>query len=201
MVTRGPFPALLRELGEDAWPWLVGGGVTLMLLGAIGLGAALLATIVTVVAFGLILLAGGIVQVLQALRLPTWGGVFLYLIAGLLTAVAGLIMLARPLEAAFPLTFVLAVYLVALGGFRVFVAFTRAVPARGWAIAGGIASIVLGLMIGAEWPVSGLWALGLLVSVDLLLTGIAHLQLGLMVRRLTLGGARPGVAGGPAPAT
>ena len=64
MVTRGTFPGLLREVGEDAWPWLVGGGVTLVLLGAIGLGAAVLATIVTVVAFGLILLAGGIVQVL-----------------------------------------------------------------------------------------------------------------------------------------
>ncbi len=196
---RTAFPGLLREVGEDAWPWLVGGGVALMLLGAIGLGAAFLATIATVVAFGLILVAGGTVQVLQALRLPSWGGVFLYLAAGLLTALAGLAMIARPVAAAFPLTLVLAAYLVVLGGFRLFVAFTRPIPARGWAVASGIASIALGLLIGAEWPVSGAWALGLLVSVDLLMTGIAQLQLGLVVRRLAQGG-RPGLASGPAPA-
>lgn len=193
-----PFTGLLREVGDDAWPWLVGGGAALMVLGTLGIGAAYLSTLLTVVAFGVILVAGGLVQVLQALRLPSWGRVFLYLIAGLLTVLAGIAMIARPAAAAFPLTFVLAAYLIVIGLFRVIVAATLALPARGWIALGGFASVALGVLLGVEWPVSGTWALGLLVSVDLLVTGLSQVQLGLIVRRLADTGARP--AAGPAPA-
>lgn len=186
---------LLRQVGEDSWPWLVGGGVALTLLGLIGVGAATLATIVTVLAFGVVLFAAGVVQVLQGLRLPTWGGLSLYLVAGGLTLLAGLAMMWRPAAAAFPLTLVLAVYLVALGAFRAFVAATRPLPGRTWAVASGVASVVLGLIIGANWPISGAWAMGLLVSIDLLVTGAAQLLLGLEVRRIMSHHGYPGAAG------
>jgi len=44
---------------------------------------------------------------------------------------------------------------------------------------------VLGLMIWLQWPSSSIWAIGTLVGVNLLLTGVTRLMVGLTGRRLT----------------
>ena len=48
----------------------------------------------------------------------------------------------------------------------------------------GVIALVLGLMIWRQWPVSGLWAVGILVGVDLLMTGISMVALASTVRRI-----------------
>jgi len=49
----------------------------------------------------------------------------------------------------------------------------------------GIVALVLGLMIWLQWPSSSIWAIGTLVGVNLLLTGVTRLMVGLTGRRLT----------------
>ena len=49
--------------------------------------------------------------------------------------------------------------------------------------ASGIVGIAAGLVILAKWPVSGLWVLGLLVGIDLLLHGVWWISLGGRLRR------------------
>jgi len=49
----------------------------------------------------------------------------------------------------------------------------------------GIVALALGLMIWLQWPSSSIWAIGTLVGVNLLLTGITRLMVGLTGRRLT----------------
>jgi len=49
----------------------------------------------------------------------------------------------------------------------------------------GIVALALGLMIWLQWPSSSTWAIGTLVGVNLLLTGITRLMVGLTGRRLT----------------
>jgi uncharacterized membrane protein HdeD (DUF308 family) len=43
----------------------------------------------------------------------------------------------------------------------------------GWMLANGIITILLGVMISAQWPLSGAWAAGILVGVHLLSGGAA----------------------------
>ena len=49
---------------------------------------------------------------------------------------------------------------------------------------GGIAGVVLGLLLLAEWPGDAVWALGLLLGVDWLVGGMGLISLGTAARRL-----------------
>ena len=50
-------------------------------------------------------------------------------------------------------------------------------PGWGWMTFNGIVTIMLGWMILKGWPVSGVWAIGILVGVRLLFAGITMLTL------------------------
>jgi uncharacterized membrane protein HdeD (DUF308 family) len=54
----------------------------------------------------------------------------------------------------------------------------------GWMLVNGIAALVLGILIWVHWPSSSAWAIGTLVGVNLLLTGITRLIFGVAGRRL-----------------
>lgn len=81
------------------------------------------------------------------------------------------------------LTLLLAFYLVLEGVTEVLLAFQmRPVAGWGWTLASGVAALVLGAMIWNQWPVSGAWAVGLLVGINLLFTGSSLLGLGMAAR-------------------
>ena len=66
-----------------------------------------------------------------------------------------------------------------------YLTFRTASPYRrgwGWLLASGIVSVVLGWMIWAQWPASGLWVIGLLVGIQLLFTGWSLVMLALVAR-------------------
>jgi len=67
-----------------------------------------------------------------------------------------------------------------LGGYYLL----RDEQASGWMLANGILALVLGGMIWLQWPSSSVWAIGTLVGVNLLFTGITRLMVGLTGRRL-----------------
>jgi len=56
--------------------------------------------------------------------------------------------------------------------------------ASGWMLFNGIVALILGALIWLHWPSSSVWAIGTLVGVNLLLTGITRLMVGLTGRRL-----------------
>ncbi len=59
----------------------------------------------------------------------------------------------------------------------------------GWAIfLSGIVAVLAGAIILARWPASGLWVLGLLLGIDLLVSGIAWIAYSFGVRS---GGGMP----------
>ncbi|MCO5166805.1 MAG: hypothetical protein M9894_10620 [Planctomycetes bacterium] len=189
-----PFtPFAARALGEDAWPWLAGGGAAHLAFGLLGLVIVALTTPPRpLAAAGILLFAGGALQVAQAFRLETRGGLFGYLGAGVIAVVGGLALVWPPTVVA-P-TLLLGSFLVALGAFRVAAAAMQPLPGGRWPLAGGVATFVLGLLAAVDWTATGWPAIGLVVSADLLATGAAQVLVALDVRRLTRGQA------GPAPA-
>src|SRR2546429_47730 len=74
-------------------------GVALIVLGAVAMGSSLIATLATVLVFGLVLLLGAVFQVVTAFWAHRWRGFFLHMIAGVLYLVAGLFMIQNPVEA------------------------------------------------------------------------------------------------------
>jgi uncharacterized membrane protein HdeD (DUF308 family) len=79
----------------------------------------------------------------------------------------------------------MAIFFAVEGIWKIFASF-RYRPASGWLalFASGIVALVLGLIIWRQWPISGLWAIGVLVGVNLVMTGISMIAIAMTVRRL-----------------
>jgi uncharacterized membrane protein HdeD (DUF308 family) len=164
--------------------WFFVWGIVLIVLGAIAVSSSVLATLVSVVFFGWILVFAGLFTIIHAIVRRRWHGFFLNLLAGLLYVVAGLLMVSNPAMAAVTLTLLIAMLLVVAGAFRLFVAFSLALHHRGWLILNGIIAIVLGLMIWSSWPISGLWVIGLFIGIDLIFDGWTEVMLALAAGRI-----------------
>jgi len=54
----------------------------------------------------------------------------------------------------------------------------------GWVLVAGILGVIVGLMILGEFPTSAAWAIGLLVGINLIVSGIAYIALAMRARRL-----------------
>ena len=54
----------------------------------------------------------------------------------------------------------------------------------GWLLFGGIASILLGLMVWRQFPLSGAWALGILIGIKLILVGLVMVKVGSIMRSM-----------------
>jgi uncharacterized membrane protein HdeD (DUF308 family) len=158
-------------------------GIGLIVLGMIGLSASGLFTLASVVFFGWLLVIGGAGVVIHAFWVNRWSGFFLQLLSGLLYLVVGWMLAVRPGLGAVTLTLVFAISLVVQGAFRIGAAVSTRMDGRGMLLLSGIVTLVLGLMIWNEWPLSGLWVIGLFVGIELLFYGWWLVSLALAVRR------------------
>jgi len=88
--------------------------------------------------------------------------------------VSAIFVFVHPLLGLGLLTFILVAYFVADGLWKVIAAFRNmSAPGWLWLLVSGALSLLLALLIWRDWPVSGLYAVGVLVGVNLLSTGIA----------------------------
>lgn len=166
------------------WGCLVGLGVALILLGFVAIASPVMATFASVTVFGVLLVIGGIVELVSMIWVRQWRGFFHHLLSGLLYLFLGAIMLDRPGLAATGYTLVLAVFFVASGVARTVYAIGHPGPGRGWTILSGVISFLLGVMIWRELPEAALWVIGTFVGIELVFNGMTWLMLGLAVRKL-----------------
>jgi len=154
-------------------------GIVLVSLGVLAIMAPLFTGVATAVLVGMLLIAGGITESVFAFRAPSFGkGLLTFLFGGLAVA-AGLVTLGQPGRGLGALTMVLAAYFVASGVVDIVLALRlRPQEGWGWALSSGIVSIALGALILADWPVSGMWAVGVYVGVRLLMHGWMLMALG-----------------------
>jgi uncharacterized membrane protein HdeD (DUF308 family) len=167
--------------------WLIGLGIGLAVLGLLAIAASVATTIASVIFIGVLLLVGGLAEIVHAFSASRWSGVVLTLLGGILYAVVGGLMVTRPVESALTLTLLLAAFFIVAGLFRILAVPVLRMPNGGWVLASGIVSFLLGAAIWAQWPVSGVWVIGTYVGVEMLVYGISLLMLGLAVR--DVGGA------------
>jgi len=76
-------------------------------------------------------------------------------------------------------------FFVAEGIWKIIASFSYR-PATGWLfmLLSGVLALILGVMIWRQWPLSGLWAVGILVGVDLLSTGVSMIALAATMKSL-----------------
>lgn len=167
---------------HDSWGWFVALGVALIILGAICLLGQVVATLATVLAFGWLLLFGGVLALIQAFRTRTWGGFFLCLLSALLRGFTGYLLVRYPLAGAVSLTLLLASFFIVGGTFRTIGASALQFPRWGWAVFSGVLSVALGIMMMLQLPVTSLWFIGLAIGIDFIVDGTSFVALGTALR-------------------
>ena len=164
--------------GRSAFEHLHWLGIVLIALGVGAVLAPVVAGSALVIVIGFILLIAGTIPIVRELKAEASKERTIGLTLGIITALTGIAVIGHPLFGLAFLTVLLVGYLVAEGVWKIVASF-RYKPATGWTglLASGALSLVLGLMIWGQWPVSGMWAVGVLVGVNLLGTGLALVTL------------------------
>ncbi len=158
-------------------------GVILLICGVVAIGSPLAAGLSVTIFVGAMLVVGGISQCVLAFQAGAFGKGLLIFIVGALTAVAGLYLFNQPLAGLASITIFLAVYFVVTGIFELVSAF-QIRPAEGWGLMlfNGIVTLLLGIMIWRQFPLSGAWAVGVLFGIKLILSGWSLIFIGRSVR-------------------
>ncbi len=173
----------LPEARKNA-KWLIGLGIVQVIFGLLAIGCPLVTGIVVSVFVGAMLLVSGIGRIIQAFKANSWGVGMLALLIGALTVIAGVVMLFRPVVGLATLTLVLAFYFL-FEGISTLVVAWRMRPAQGWGwvFFNGLVSLLLGILIWRQWPVSGAWAIGTIVGIHILFNGWSMIMIGALARR------------------
>ncbi len=166
------------------WSWFLGLGILLVVLGALALGAAVVMTLASVLLFGWLLIVAGVMEVIGAFRCKGWNGFFLDLLTGVLYLVVGFMVVANPGATAMALTLLIAMFLIIGGLFRIVAAVAAWPPHGAWVVLHGIVALLLGTAIWRQWPLSGLWVIGLFVGIEMIFRGGSLVMLGLVARKL-----------------
>ena len=154
-------------------------GVLTVILGVLAMMSPMMAGMAVSMMVGFLLILAGITRTIFAFKAQSWGKGILAFVLGLLTLLVGLAMVFRPVLGLTSLTLVLAAYFFIDGIFEIFEAFDlKPLKGWGWMLFGGIVSVLLGFMIWGQWPVSGAWAIGILVGIKLIFAGWAMVGIG-----------------------
>jgi uncharacterized membrane protein HdeD (DUF308 family) len=151
-------------------------GVGLIILGILAMALPRQSGIAVAVGAGVLLLLGGVFRIFFLFLSPTWGSLFLRFFFGLASIVAGGIMILDPVVGLNALTVVAIAYFLVDGATEILMGFQLPPGAGGfWVVAGGVLSLLLGIMLWRSWPVSGEVAVPILIGIKLLFTGIVVL--------------------------
>jgi uncharacterized membrane protein HdeD (DUF308 family) len=161
--------------------WL---GMVLLALGIAAVIFPMVSTLVATVFIGWILLISGIVALAGSFSFHGAGPFFGALLLGLLSIAAATFLLMNPLAGAVALTLMLGMIFMIQGAFELFFAFEMR-PFPGWPgmLASAIISIIMAVLILAAWPGISMIALGLLLGVNFISSGLGYIVVSRVVRR------------------
>jgi uncharacterized membrane protein HdeD (DUF308 family) len=167
------------------WPWLLGIGIALVILGTLSILAATLTTLVSVILLGGFLIANGILLSYQAGKLwwGQWGKFFLQAGIGFLYVIAGIIFISNPMGAAVTLTLMFAIFYIIIGISRAILAITHRISGWGWLFVSALITTLLGILILSVWPSASLWLLGVIVGIDIVFIGWALIMTAVWARK------------------
>ena len=168
---------------REHWTWMLALGILMVVLGVIGLYMAATLTIASVLLFGALLIIAGVARLIEAFRALGWKSVLLHILIAVVYLAAGGTALYDPVAASLSLTLFIVAMLIVTGVLRAVIAFQMR-PAKGWVWVLGTAtiSVLLGVLMFVQWPVSGLLAIGLFVAIELLVDGWACILIALAAK-------------------
>jgi uncharacterized membrane protein HdeD (DUF308 family) len=157
--------------------WFMIYGVVFVILGGLAIAMPYVATLAVELTVGWLLVIGGVLGVIACFSSgQSAPGFWWNLLLAVLYLLAGIALLWHPVAGVVTLTIILVAYLIAGGVSKIVMALgmRSALPkAWGWMLFSGLVDLALAALILSGWPGSAGWVIGLLVGVNLLMTGVA----------------------------
>jgi membrane protein HdeD len=166
MTTTQPLTFERRRTG-----WDILFGVLSVIAGIFALGHVALAGAISVLVLGWTILLGGVALAISAIVGWKEPGRRWDLAFGALLFLLGLGFVRNPGVGLLTLTLLAGSLLLVGGVVRLVSAFQPGAP-RGLLLLSGSVTLLLGLMVLNQWPVSALWFLGTILGIELILDGI-----------------------------
>jgi uncharacterized membrane protein HdeD (DUF308 family) len=176
----------MNAVVREHWKAFLFEGVLLAVLGLAAMIVPSLAGLAVTIFLGWMFLVSGIAGVALTFWARQMPGFWWSLISAALAIGAGIILLARPVQGTLTLTIVVGAYFLAEGVATIMYALEhrRELSERwSWLLVAGIFDIVIAGIIIAGLPGSALWAVGLLVGINLLFGGASLIGMALAARR------------------
>ncbi len=162
-------------------------GILYVIAGLFALSFAGLTTLVSVSTLGIILAIAGVGEIIFAFKTKQEGHLWYHLLMGILGLVIGGFIFARPFENAMVLTLLFSIYMMVAGLTRFFAGLLEKFPGSGFVAFSGLLSTLLGFLVLMQWPVSGLWMIGVFVGCDVIVFGLSMIRLAMFGRKLAHG--------------
>ncbi len=137
-------------------------------------------------AIGVLLLVSAVAVLIFAFSLTGyWTDFFVHVLWAVMLAIVGLILVTRPGISAEAITLMVALYLIATGLLEFGFAYSANIDSLWLYIFQALMSVFLGALLLVGWPLSGIFAIGLFLGVDLMLKGASIIALGLKLREIS----------------
>jgi len=161
-------------------------GVWLIVFGMVAVGSPFLAAVAVNVVIAWLIVLAGVVHVMLAFRAHGAGSMIWKLLVGLAYLFFGAYLILHPVLGVASLTLILASLFVIEGILNIILFFKmRSLGGSSWVLVDGTITLLLGLMIYLQWPSSSAWAIGILVGVSMIISGVSRVMLSLAVRKAT----------------
>jgi len=180
----GKRPAFRKSVHHH-WGLFLTEGILLVVLGVLAMLLPARASLAAALFFGWILLVSGVIGLVTTLRARHAPGFWWSLFSAVLGIVAGALLLLWPVQGTLSLTAVLIAFLFAEGIASIFYATEHRKgfsPGWGWMLASGFLDLVLAVLLLAGLPGTAVWALGLLLGINLIFGGGALISMALYAR-------------------
>lgn len=160
--------------------WFIGLGILMIVLGIGAIGFPFATTIAAKIMIGWLFLIAGIALIIQAFSMNSWKSLLGNLLIALLYVVVGVWLAFLPLAGIVSLTLLLALAFIAEGGLKLGMGFKlRPMDGWVWIVISAVIAILAGVLLIAGLPGTATWAIGLLVGVNLLGSGLSFLMVGM----------------------
>lgn len=164
-------------------------GIVLIILALILLASPMAAGEFVIMVVAAVLVITGIAQVIQSFRSPGSTDRILSALLGAVIACLGLLVWANPEIGSGFLMALLMIFFVVNGLWKLTTAWRfRGASGWFWLFLSGLISLFFVWLLWSQWPVAGAWVIGVLIGIDLLLTGLSMVVLAFTARRIRSSG-------------
>ena len=165
------------------WGWILGLGIIFLILGCIGLSMVIGLTLVSMYFFAALLFISGISHIADVFKHKDWKGIVWQAIIAVFYIIGAGIVVYDPFLASTLITAMLAGILIVIGVTRIAMAMSlKDSKGWGWLFLAGITAIILGVLILMQWPVSGLWVIGMFIAIEMIVNGWTYIFIALSLR-------------------